>query len=186
MTADRGDFGLGFTGGELECRPDLVHVSELEDFLLSVEANPRDLLWAARFLEARRPRRDVFNAGRRLLMPVREGSQYSRENLLHMRTVVQNRRRAHLAQVQQVCVALFGLRIFSQHERLLLTVVSFLPSFRLAGPRVLHTLPACKGDLCCLEPCRRTHVKDCQLHGVCIGIGSPLCFQQCHVQAGGS
>ena len=61
MTADRGDFGLGFTGGELECRPELVDVSELEDFLISVGANPRDLLWAARFLEPRRPRRDALS-----------------------------------------------------------------------------------------------------------------------------
>ena len=45
-----------------------------------------------------------------------------------MRTLVQNRRRAHLAQLQQVCVALLGLRMFSQHEHLLLTAVSFCMS----------------------------------------------------------
>ena len=117
---------------------DLVELHEIVAFLLSSGVEPRTLVWADRQLEARRPRRDVFVVGRRLLTSLRQGGRHEFEQYHAMRTVAQARRAAHLAQLRRVAATLAGLKIFSERELLVRNVLSFLSAPPRADTITLH------------------------------------------------
>jgi len=118
----------------------LAELPEVVAFLLGSGVSPRALVWADRQLEARRPRHDVFVAGRRLLTTSRQGRRPELEQYHALRAVAQERRAAHLAQVRQAATALLGLRIFGRRGQLLRHVLGFLRARRREEDISLHVL----------------------------------------------